>query len=201
MRVRNGVRTAIVALAFLVWLGETAARSAPASDETPRRLIYAAYKTEDAAMEAFKALKAAEAHGAIKIESYAVVTKGLDGKVMVKDQREKGTRTGAIVGAMVGLLGGPVGAALGVAAGSGTGYLAGDAVGMPRETIEKVQTSLQPGESAIIAVVDEKWAPATERLQGEGATRVMTHTIPLAAKVKTAPGSDPKPKPGSPGAH
>jgi uncharacterized membrane protein len=198
------VKGAIVAAAFLVAFGAVAARLARAQEpgaETPRRLIYAAYKTEDAAMEAFKALKGAEARGAIKIESYAVITKGVDGKVRVKDQRETGTRAGATVGALVSLLGGPVGAALGVAAGSSTGYLAGDAVAMPRETIEKIQRSLQPGESAIIAVVDEKYSAATEQLQGEGATRLMTHALPLAAKEKAAPGAAAKPRQGSSVAH
>src|SRR5678815_3679192 len=101
MRMRNGMQGVMLAAAFLVAFGATAARLARADEETPRRLIYAAYKTEDAAMEAFKALKAAEARGIIKIDSYAVVTKGVDGKVRVKDQREKGTRAGATVGALV----------------------------------------------------------------------------------------------------
>ena len=126
MRLQSGTRAAIAGAALLAAFAGAAVRLSRADDEapTPRRLIYAAYKDEAAAAEAFKALKSAEASGAIRIESYAVVTKGLDGKVKVRDQREKGTRTGAIVGALVGLLGGPVGAAVGVAAGSGTGYLA-----------------------------------------------------------------------------
>jgi uncharacterized membrane protein len=156
---------------------------------TPRRLIYAAYESEEAAAEAFKALKDAEASGRIKIESYAVVTKTVEGKVKIKDQREKGARTGAIVGALVSMLGGPMGAAIGVAAASGTGYLAGDAVGMPREMIDAIKFSLQPGESAVIAVVDEKWAAETERLQGAGATRLLSHELPLATKDARAPGA------------
>jgi uncharacterized membrane protein len=206
MRLQTFTRGAIAGGLFFVALGGATGRLAraqpDAADEapTPRRLIYAAYKNEEAATQAFKALKAAEAKGVIKIESYAVVTKRVDGTVKVKDQREKGTRTGAIVGALVGLLGGPVGAAIGVAAGSGTGYLAGDAVGMPKETIERVQSSLQPGESAIIAVVDEKWAAATEKLQGEKAIRLMTHAIPIATKDKGGSGGA-KARPAPPLVH
>jgi uncharacterized membrane protein len=200
MVVRRVIRGLVGIVALVAALGAPAR----ADDESPKRLIYAAYKTEAAAMEAFKALKEAEKAGAIKIESYAVITKDTDGKVKVKDQREQGTRTGAVVGALVGLLGGPMGAAVGVAAGSGTGYLAGDAVGMPRETIERIKTSLQPGESAIIAIVDERWAAKAEKLGAARAARVMTHRIPVAQKEKGSPGGGakapekPSPRPSGP---
>jgi uncharacterized membrane protein len=191
------VRNTIIGMLALAALGAPAR----AAEDSPKRLIYAAYKTEDAAMEAFKALKAAEETGAIKIDSYAVITKTVDGKVKVRDQREKGTRTGAVVGALVGLLGGPMGAAVGIAAGSGTGYLAGDAVGMPRETIDMIKSSLHPGESAIIAVVDERWAAAVEELGAATAARLMTHPIPLAQKghqEKPQPSGPPRARPAPP---
>jgi uncharacterized membrane protein len=184
------------ALALAVALA--AAGHAHAQVETPRRLIYAAYKSEATALEAFQALKDAEASGKIKIESYAVITKTAGGKVKVRDQREKGTRTGAIVGSLVAMLGGPMGAAIGVPAASGTGYLAGDAVGMPRETIDAIKASLHPGESAIIAVVDQKWAAETEKLEGVGASRLMSHELPLAAREPKGEGAKAPPGKATP---
>jgi uncharacterized membrane protein len=155
-----------------------AARLAVADPPAPRRLIYAVYASETAANDVFKALRSAEDRQMIRIDSYAVVTKDPDGKVRVKDQRRRETAAGATVGAVVGLLGGPVGVALGAAAGGAAGYLTGKAVGMPAETVQQIKDSLQPGQSAIMAVVDDQWAAEVARLQQAEAQRIVTHPVP-----------------------
>src|SRR5262249_28513912 len=71
---------------------------------------------------------------------------------------KKGARAGAIIGALIGVLGGPVGMAAGAAAGGGGGYLTGNAVGIPREKINEIKDSMPPGSSAILAIVEERWA-------------------------------------------
>ena len=80
------VRAALaVALLGLV----TAMSPRPArADEVPKRLVYATYKNETSAMDVFNVLRDAERQNLIRIDSYAVVSKGLDGKVRVRDQRQ-----------------------------------------------------------------------------------------------------------------
>jgi uncharacterized membrane protein len=171
------VRAALaVALLGLV----TAMSPRPArADEVPKRLVYATYKNETSAMDVFNVLRDAERQNLIRIDSYAVVSKGLDGKVRVRDQRQKGTRAGAVVGGIVGLLGGPVGVVVGAAAGGVAGYLTGDAVGMSKEAVDSIKTSLKPGESAIIAIVDDKWAVTVQKMEEAKANRVTNESVPF----------------------
>ena len=148
MNIRKQIRTAVVTAAPLVVIGAALWQPVHADDDSKKQLIYAEYKTETAAMDVFKALESAEGSGAIKIDSYAVVSKGLDGTVKVEDQRQKGSRAGA-------------------------------AVGMPKETLNEVKSSLMPGESAIVAVVDDRWAAEAERLQEAKAARVTSYVLPV----------------------
>jgi uncharacterized membrane protein len=194
MRDRERIRGTVAAAALLALMGTVATQGVRADDDDNRRLVFAAYKSETAAKDAFKTLKAADDKDAIDIESYAVISKGLDGKVKVKDQRKKGARAGAVVGAVVGLLGGPVGVAVGAAAGGTAGYLTGNAVGMSKDTVEKIKSSLQPGESAIIAVVEEEWGSAAEKLQEAKAVRITSYQIPPAPKAGGAEGKSAPPE-------
>jgi uncharacterized membrane protein len=138
-------------------------RAVRASDKVPETLIYATYDDEVAGQQALDALKQAEDRKAIKLESYAVVVKDANGKTKVKDERKKSTAAGAGIGAVVGLLGGPVGAAVGAGVGGAAGYLRGKHVGMPSEMVDEIKTSLQPGNSAIVALVQEKWLQPTKQ--------------------------------------
>jgi uncharacterized membrane protein len=158
-----------------------------AAAESHKRLVYATYNNETSASDVFKALRSAERDNVVSIDSYAVISKGLDGKIRVKDQRSKGTKAGAVVGALVGLLGGPVGVVVGAAAGGTVGYLTGNAVGMPKATVDQIKTSLEPGQSAIIAVVDDKWAETVQKMQEARAARITNESIPLLKDENAAP--------------
>jgi uncharacterized membrane protein len=179
--VRRGVVTAVLFAALV-----PGAARAEDDRERSRQLIYAAYDDESAAAGAFKAILAAEAAGTLRLETYAVVSKELDGRVKVKDQRQTRAKAGAIVGALVGVMGGPASPPAGSAAAGAAAYLAGHAVGMSKTFIATIKSSLQPGEWAIVAVVDERHAAAAERLQGEGASRIMAYALTVAAKPAAA---------------
>jgi uncharacterized membrane protein len=180
MTLLRTVRTTALAVALLTVVG-AAARAA--DEAPPKRLIYATYRNETSAMDVFRTLRDAERQNLIRIDSYAVISKSMDGKVRVKDQRQKGTRAGAVIGGVVGLLGGPVGVVVGAAAGGAAGYLTGNAVGMSKDTVDQIKTSLNPGESAIIAVVDDKWAQTVQKLQEAKAARVTNESIPFVKET------------------
>jgi uncharacterized membrane protein len=157
----TSVRRWIAALAGVAAIGS--ARLALAQDNsTPLSLVYAVYDGENTAKEAYAAMKDSQKQGVIHIDSFAVISKDQKGHVHVKSTQKKGARTGAVVGALVGVLGGPAGMAAGAAAGGGIGYLTGNAVGIPRETINEIKSSLTPGSSAIVAVVEERWVSDLE---------------------------------------
>ncbi len=148
-------------LAALVAAALTAAATCVATPgAAPDRietLVYAVYDGQDTASQVFKTMRSAQSATGEYIESYAVVSKDLKGKVTVRDQRRRDAGVGAVVGGVIGLLGGPLGVAAGASAGGAAGYLTGNAVGIPRNKVESMKQSLTPDCSALVVVLDERW--------------------------------------------
>jgi uncharacterized membrane protein len=140
---------------------------ARAQTEAQQSLVLAVYDGEDGAGKAHQAMKEFQSEGMIRIDAFAVISKDAQGEVHVQSTQKRGAKAGAVIGALVGALGGPAGAAAGTAAGGGLGYLTGDAVGIPRDDIDTIKAALLPGTSALVAVVDERWAGALERAMKE----------------------------------
>jgi uncharacterized membrane protein len=151
-----------------MWASSAAARSA---STVPQTLVYASYDTEQGAKNAFDAMKQSQQAGAIQIESYAVLSKDQKGHVHVQSTQKTGAIAGSVVGALVGVLGGPAGVAVGAGTGGAVGYLTGEGVGIPHEDIDAIKDSLQPGTSAVVAVVNERWVSDAERALHEGHAR------------------------------
>jgi uncharacterized membrane protein len=148
------------------------------AQSVPQSLVYAVYDSETGAKDAFNAMKETQRQGVIHIDSFAVVSKDAKGHVRVQSTQKRGALAGSIIGALVGVIGGPAGVALGAGAGGGIGFLTGNAVGIPLEDINAIKASLQPGTSAIIAVVDERWVADLERSMNEAkAKQVLDHKI------------------------
>jgi len=159
MRPASIVRTSVsIALASTLGLSAVGLRAAQHS----QTLVYAVYDGQDTAAQAFKTMKSAQHDTGERIESYAVVSKDLKGKVRVHDQRSRDTGVGAVLGGVIGLVGGPAGVAAGAAAGGAVGYLTGEAVGIPREKVDSMQSSLTPDSSALIVVLDDRWVQDVE---------------------------------------
>ena len=113
-----------------------------------------------------------------RIESYAVVSKDLKGKIRVRDQRRTDSGIGAVVGGVIGLLGGPVGVAVGATAGGAVGYLTGEAVGISRDNVNSMKQSLTPDSSALVVVLDDRWVKDVEKdLNQAHARAVITDQI------------------------
>ena len=140
--------------------------------DVPVQLIVAAFQNEGEAKEALKALKEAKKEGLIKIESAAVLRKDEKGKIHIKETHDMGGGKGAA-------LGGVGGAAVGLIAGAAlagpvvVGTLIGGLVaklrdtGFANERLETLGESLQPGTSAIVAVVEHEWVAKVEEALAE----------------------------------
>jgi uncharacterized membrane protein len=166
MRQPSSVRrwiSVFTAIAAIASIQHADAKDAPPPPPaSPQSLVFAVYDGEDAAEEAYDAMKYSEKRGVIHVDAFAVVSKDRTGHVHIKSTQKRSARTGAIVGALVGVLGGLAGVEVDAVAGIGLGYLTGDAVGIPRETINEIKTSLAPGTSGIVAVIDERWVADLE---------------------------------------
>jgi uncharacterized membrane protein len=197
MHQSSSVRWWISVLAGVAAIGSV--RLARAEDAPPQSLVFAVYDGENTAKEAFAAMKSSQKQGVIHIDSYAVMSKDQKGHVHVKSTQKRHAGAGAIIGAMVGVLGGPAGVAVGAAAGGGIGYLTGDAVGIPKDTINQIKSSLTPGTSAIVAVVDEQWASDLKSsLQAAQAKQVLDSQIanPSGGQAPSDTGMSPPPAKG-----
>jgi len=134
-----------------------------AANDKSETLIYAVYAGQNTASQVFKTMKSAQGDTGERIESYAIVSKDVKGKVTVRDQRKRDAGVGAILGGIIGLVGGPAGVAAGATAGGAVGYLTGDAVGIPRDKVHSMKQSLTPDSSAVVVVLNDRWVNDVER--------------------------------------
>jgi len=150
--------------------------------DVPVQLIVAAFKEEKAAKEALKALKEAKKAGLIKIENAAVLRKDEKGKLYIKETEDmgggKGAAVGGVAGAVIGLIAGPalvVPAAVGALVGGLTAKLRD--TGFSNQRLETLGEGLEPGSSAIVAVVEHTWVDKVEEALAEAEADVMTAEI------------------------
>jgi uncharacterized membrane protein len=112
------------------------------------------------------------------IENSAIVIKDEEGEYSYEEfedvNAKRGALFGAVVGGVIGLLGGPVGMVLGTAAGAATGGIAANRFdwGFDDGSLEELEDGLQPGSSALIALVKK-----------EGAGELATELENMGAKV------------------
>ncbi|GAB2837732.1 DUF1269 domain-containing protein [Microbacterium insulae] len=130
-------------------------------------LVVGSYDDENAASEDYQALRSGQDSGGYEIVGAVVLTRGKDGKVQVKEHGDKsvghGAAWGAGAGAVLGLFAPPLLAA--TAVGAGVGAILGK---IKKSHEEKqfgvdVDEYLAPGTSAVVAVVDDKWADRVEK--------------------------------------
>jgi uncharacterized membrane protein len=129
------------------------------------------FEGADTASQLLEELRMMHLRGSIDIRSAAVLVKDDAGQVSLSERGDldarQGALFGAITGGLVGLLGGPVGAVVGAAAGAATGRAAAKRIdlGLSDEFLGGLQERLQPGNSALVALVEHEWAkPFTDAL-------------------------------------
>ncbi len=141
------------------------------------KFVVVIFPNEAKAYEGTRALKELHAEASLAVYGMAVVTKGADGKLTVKEAADTGPLgmgVGALVGGLIGLLGGPAGAAMGIGVGALIGSL-GDLfnMGVGTDFLDKVSKELSPGKAAIVAEVAEDWVtPLDTRMGAIGGTVV-----------------------------
>jgi len=128
---------------------------------SPENVVVIDFTQDTAAFEALTTLKELDSQGQIKVVEAAVVTRGDDGQVQVKDQvgddNLAGTASGGIVGLLIGILGGPFGVLLGGA----TGLLIGSLYDMADadetdSVLSEVSKTVRARRNAVLAQVVEQ---------------------------------------------
>jgi uncharacterized membrane protein len=154
--------------------------------DVPTQVILAAFKDEEGADNALKQLKEAQKEHLIKVENVAVLRCDQHGKLSIKEPTDRGFAEGALiggaVGAIVGVLFGPLVLAT-TAGGAALGGLVAKLhdSGFDDQRLRELGKNLQPGTSAIVAVIDHVWVAELEaELQKAGAD---TATQQLGADI------------------
>jgi len=125
------------------------------------RIISVVFDKDTNAYEASKAFHELDVEGSISIHAKAVITKGVDGKIEIKDEGDEfpiRTVGGTTLGALIGLLGGPVGVGIGAVTGTiAGGILDMERVGIDAGFLKIVSQTLAPGKWAVVADISEEW--------------------------------------------
>jgi uncharacterized membrane protein len=126
------------------------------------QLFVASYSDQNAAKACLAQLQQMEKEGVLDVVDAATVVKQADGKLKIDELREltpkKGRRRGAVVGGIFGAIFPPsllISAVVGGAAGGIIGRLTDQ--GFENDDLKAIGNDLAPGESAIVAIVEDKW--------------------------------------------
>src|SRR4051794_30358438 len=153
-------------------------------------LFAASFDNETQAGDALKDFRTMHNEGSIDLIDAVVVVHGADGKVRFEETADPSGKTwakrGAIAGGVVGLIFPPsiiASAAVGGAAGGLWGKVRDK--GFKDEDLEAIGESLQPGKSAIIAIVHDRVVEQLENgLKGYG--KIMHHAMSAEAAAAVA---------------
>ncbi|MDJ0954897.1 MAG: DUF1269 domain-containing protein [Acidimicrobiia bacterium] len=148
----------------------------------PVQVVVAAFQDEKGASDALSMLEELKRERLIGIQDAAVLRKGEDGKLHIKETADMGGVKGAALG---GVAGGVIGAIAGAAlAGPAlVGALVGGLAaklrdsGFNNDRLKTVGDGLPNGSSAVIAVVEHKWVDEVRRELAEAGADAMAEAL------------------------
>jgi uncharacterized membrane protein len=131
---------------------------------TTYNLIAVAFDEDVNAYAGLTKLKELDTQSQIAVNEATVVERAADGAMTVKDRVDSPQLVGTAGGGLTGLLLGVIGGPLGVLLGGSTGMLVGslfdlDEAEQVETTLGEIAKAVQPGRTAVLAVVNE---PSTE---------------------------------------
>jgi uncharacterized membrane protein len=151
------------------------------TQQAPTEVILAAFNDEQGAQDALERLKEAQKLDLIDIENSAILRRDQQGKLHIKEAKDMGGGRGAViggvVGAVAGVLFGPL--VLATAGGAAIGGLAAKLrdSGFNDQRLKQVGAHLQPGTSAILAVIEHTWVTEMETELRKAGADVVTEEI------------------------
>ena len=130
-------------------------------------MIFVSFPEDSSAYEAFTNLKELATQGQVGLSGAAIVQRGEDGHIAIKDSVQGGstsaTTTGGLIGLLVGILGGP----FGILIGGATGLLIGslydtDSAEETESALADMSNSIRPGQTVVLAEVAEQSESAVD---------------------------------------
>jgi uncharacterized membrane protein len=159
--------------------------------DVPTQAIVAAFKTEDGADNALAQLRSVEKQHLIDINNVAVLRCDQQGKVHIKEPTDMGGGRGAAIGAVVGGIAGLLFPPAMLATAAGGAAIGGIAArlrdsGFDDDRLRELGKSLQPGTSALLAVIEHTWVREVEEELAKAGADVATKELgaDIAAELK-----------------
>jgi len=124
-------------------------------------VVVVSFQDDSNAYEALTTLKQLDSQRQIELSAAAVVARGEDGHVEVKDEvgdvGVEGTATGGVVGLLIGIIGGP----LGILIGGATGLLVGSLFDLEdaddtESVLSDISQSVRVGHTSLVAELSEQ---------------------------------------------
>ena len=124
-------------------------------------VISVSFDPDSNAYAALTALKEMDSQGQLNLEAAAVVLRGDEGQIVVKDRVGSYDYAGAVSGGLLGLLIGIIGGPLGVLIGGTYGLMVGSLVDLEEveetdSVLSQISASVRPGQTALLAQVTEQ---------------------------------------------
>lgn len=146
-------------------------------------LIVGIFDLPDLAGKTLKDLDLSAKAKTLRLVHAAEIHKDLSGKAHLNDRADvdakHGALAGAIFGGILGLAAGPAGAALGAIAGATTGGVAAGKIdlGFSSDFLNDLKTSLKPGTSALLVIVETQWGDQVDRIMDANRAQVLRHAL------------------------
>ena len=155
-------------------------------------VIAVSFDPDTNAYAALTTLKELDAQQRLSLQAAAVVVRGADGQIDIKDQvgtdEFAGTAGGGLLGVLVGILGGPLGVLLGGSYGLMVGSLVdlGEAE-QSESVLSQISASVKPGHTALLAEVNEQSPEVVDTAVAElGGTVLRRPVAEVEAEIAAA---------------
>jgi uncharacterized membrane protein len=170
----------------------TSTGRADASAATTYNVIAVAFDEDINAYAALTKLKELDSQGQIALNEAVVAERGADGAMTVKDNVDSvqlaGTAGGGLTGLLLGVIGGPLGVLIGGSSGMLIGSLFDlDDAERVETTLGEIAKSVQPGHTAVLAVVTEPTAEVIDAAMAAlGGTVTRRSVFDVEAEIAAA---------------
>lgn len=153
-------------------------------------LLIAVFADERTGQHVLNEMRKLDRYDDLDILNAALAVKAEDGKTHIYETGDvyprRGALFGALAGGLFGLLGGPVGMVIGALAGAFTGHTVAGKIdmGFSDSYLEELKQSLEPGTSAVVALVENKWVATLVETLSQHDAKIFRHTIPDEAVAR-----------------
>jgi uncharacterized membrane protein len=164
---------------------EAEAAASP-EDDTTIELLVASFAGDEQAEAAYGTLREAEKQGQLLTADMAIVERGENNRLSVRESQDVGPAPGALlgagIGAILGMIAGPLGLVVAAAGGALAGGAAAEAIdaGVDDDWLRALGEALRPGGALVAVAIARYWVPLAAGYLQQAGGEVTRHPLPEA---------------------